>query len=95
MPFDDLFAYSDGPGARFLSTFLTFILYSFHLSLSLLSQVLHLRPHQLKELLATASDDVNIFAPHRFLPFPHPDDFAKGFFESMKSITGGLRKVIR
>jgi hypothetical protein len=35
-------------------------------------QVLHLRPHQLEELLKHASDKISVVAPHRFLPFPHP-----------------------
>jgi len=57
-------------------------------------QVLHLRPHQLADLLAKASGPTDMVAPHRFLPFPHRKDFDEGYFDTLKAMTSGLKREL-
>ena len=56
-------------------------------------QVLHLRPSSLPEILAKATSQ-DLITPHRFLPFPHPDDYPPGKFEQMKTFNQGLRREL-
>ena len=57
-------------------------------------QVLHLRPSSLPALLKKVDNPRDLLTPHRFLPFPHPDDFAQDFFESMKGFSAGLKREL-
>jgi len=57
-------------------------------------QVLHLRPHLLADLLHVVDNDREVLAPHRFLPFPHKQDFEPTFYDELKAQSKGLRKEL-